>query len=335
MRRWVWLLVLAACGGGSGSVTLADYPQAFKDAYCRYLARCGEFPDVATCETANIGFNFHIDPSSQAAVDMNKVIFDGDQAAACLDAFGAQTCDSTDESGRSLPASCQNAVRGTVGSGGACAMNAECKSQTCDVPGCGSACCQGTCTGDAPPAPGGAGTSCTSSSNCTSGNYCDFTAMQCAALKPAGATCQSTSECAYGLGCAGTTTRTCKTLPALGEACPDLVCRDAGQYCSSAGTCMKVGLAGAACASVAECSAYYPCDTTAMKCTKGPTSGQACTTGQRCFDQDTFCDTTATAPTCIMLQPDGGACTSSSQCENDNCDMTGSSGVCTTPAVCI
>lgn len=335
MRRWAWLLVVAACGGGSGSVTIQEYPQAFKDAFCRYATRCGEFPDIATCESANIGFNLHIDPSSLAAVDMNKVIFNGDLAGKCLDEYGAQSCDTTDQDGRTF-ADCSNVVSGTVGSGGTCAINAECKSGTCNVPTCSMACCQGTCMGDAKPAPGGPGTMCTSSTQCSTGNYCDFTAMTCAALKTAGSTCQSTTECAYGLGCAGSTMRTCKALPKLGEACPDAVCRDAGQYCdATSSTCMKVGLSGASCTTALACSSYYPCDTTAMKCTKGPTSGQACTTSQRCFDADTFCDTSAASPTCVMLRADGGACMSNSQCENNDCMLAGSAGTCTTPAVCI
>jgi hypothetical protein len=335
MARWVIVLVLGAC---SNSVSLADYPDAFRDAYCNYLARCGAFPDVDTCKKANIGFNLHIDPSSQAAVDQGKVIFDGDTAAKCLDEFGSQTCDQTDASGRSLPTSCGNIVHGTVGAGGQCALDEECKSGTCDVPTCQMACCQGTCTGDAPPAPGGAGTACTGSSQCTSGNFCDFSATPtvCAPLKAAGATCQSTSECAYGLGCAGTTTRTCKTLPKLGEACPDGVCRDAGDYCSTTDmTCKKIGLAGATCTSSNECSSFYPCDTTTMKCTKGPGTGQPCGTSLRCFDAGTFCDTSATTPTCVTLRADGGACTASSQCESDNCDMTGSAGMCSEGTVCI
>jgi hypothetical protein len=207
----------------------------------------------------------------------------------------------------------------------------------CDVPACSMACCQGTCVGDAPPPPGGPGAMCSTSGDCTSGSFCDFslTSPVCTALKPAGATCQSTNECDYGLGCAGTTTRTCKTLPKLGEPCPDGVCRDAGNYCNAAGTCAKIGLAGAACTSTQECSSYYPCDTATMKCTQGPTTGEPCATGQRCFDANTFCDTSAAAPTCVTRRPDGGACTSSSQCESHNCDLTGSAGTCAEDAVCI
>lgn len=336
MRRWALaVVVLCACGGDA--ISLQDYPAAFKDAYCRYLTRCGAFPDVETCQRANIGFNLHIDASSQAAVDMGTVLFDGETAAKCLDELGSQTCDQTDASGRSYPEACNDLVQGTVAAGGACAFSEECTSRRCDIPACTMACCQGTCTGDAPPPPGGPGTACTLSSDCQSGTFCDFTATPttCTLLKTAGATCQSTNECAYGLGCAGTTTRTCKELPALGEPCPDGVCRDAGNYCSSAGTCAKIGLSGASCTDSEECSPFYPCDPATRQCTQGPGVGEPCPMGTRCFDADAFCDTAAATPTCAVLRPDGGACASNAQCESDHCDQTGSAGTCTEEAVCI
>jgi hypothetical protein len=175
---------------------------------------------------------------------------------------------------------------------------------------------------------------CSTSGDCTDDSFCDFSlnVPVCTALKPSGAACQATSQCAYGLGCANAT---CKPLPKLGEPCPDGVCRDAGNYCNAAGTCAQIGLAGDACTSNDDCSPFYPCDTTTMTCTQGPQTGEACAMGQRCFDADTFCDTSAAAPTCVTRRPDGGTCTSNSQCESHNCDQTGSAGTCTEEAVCI
>lgn len=335
MRSLLALLVLAGCGG---SLTIDEYPTALRDAYCKYLTRCGAFPDVDTCQHANIGINIVIDPSDQQAVDKGKVLFDGGLAQDCLDAFGAQTCDSTDEDGRSFVSQkCRDIIKGTVGNGGACALGAECKSGVCNVPTCTMACCQGTCMGDAPPPPGGAGSACTSSSGCAVGFYCDFTNQVCAELKAAGTTCSGNTECAYGLGCAGTPMRTCKALPKLGEACPDGVCRDAGNYCNAAMQCAKIGLEGTACSGTVggECSQFYPCDTQTMKCTKAPSAGQTCTA--RCFDANTFCDTGSAAPTCVSTRADGGACTTSSQCQSDHCDQGSGfgSGTCSTPAACI
>jgi hypothetical protein len=336
MRRWAWLAaLLSACGGG---ISIEEYPTAFRDAYCKYETRCGLFPDIGTCERANIGFNLVIDPSEKAAVDQGKTKFDGALASDCLDAFGAQTCDTTDEDGRAFfTEKCREIVKGTVGDGGACALDIECKSQTCNVPSCPDACCQGTCMGDALPTLGGAGATCGNGSNsCAVGFYCDFTTTTCMELKAAGATCNANNECAFGLGCAGTPARTCKALPALGEACPDGACRDAGTFCNAVGMCAKIGLAGATCgASVGQCSSFYPCDQSTMKCTAAPALGEACT--NRCFDGGTFCDTSSPTPTCVKTKADGGSCTSDSQCENNNCDTGsgGGSGTCATAAVCI
>src|SRR5690349_24985505 len=113
MRAWL-LVCLVAGGCGSSSVSLSDYPDAYRDAYCRYLTRCGAFPDMATCERANTGLDLFIDASAQASVDMGKVVFDGETAQKCLDQFGAQTCDTTDASGRSFPAACDHIIHGTV-----------------------------------------------------------------------------------------------------------------------------------------------------------------------------------------------------------------------------
>jgi hypothetical protein len=172
---------------------------------------------------------------------------------------------------------------------------------------------------------------------CAVGFYCDFTTMVCTELKAAGATCNGSNECAFGLGCAGTTTRTCKQLPKLGEPCPDGVCRDAGQYCNGAQQCVKIGLEGAACAQASgRCSSFYPCDTTTNKCTKAPSLGQPCT--GRCFDENAFCDTGSAAPTCVPIRADGQPCDGSSQCVSDHCDFgsgAGSAGTCTTPTACI
>jgi hypothetical protein len=328
-------VVVAACsGGGGGSVTLTEYPKALQDAYCRYLARCGAFPDVATCERANLGLPMQVSPRMQAEIDMGKVVYDSDKAGQCIDDFGAQSCDTTDEDGRVEPQSCIDITHGTVGSGGACADNNECASKMCNVPVCQMACCQGTCVGDTKPAPGGPGTVCMSQTQCTAGTYCDITSGMCTALKAAGATCTGSDECTYGLACVGAQqTRTCKALPTVGQACPDGVCRDAGNYCNAMGMCAQIGLAGATCTSSQQCSSFYPCDQATGMCTQAPKTGEACT--GRCFDVGTFCDTTAAMPTCVAIHADGDACTLSSQCVSDNCTLTGSGGTCTEMAVCI
>lgn len=332
MRKAFVVLAVIGCSGSSGGgfVPIDQAAQAFKQAECNYLARCGEFPDVSTCLAASLGFTFTNDPSLAAAVAAGKVIYDGNKLGQCYDQFGALSCDRTSQDARVEPAVCRDLVQGTVAANGVCANSAECKSQSCMVPTCGMACCMGTCVGDTPPPVEIAiGQSCaTTSSRCVAGAFCDMTAT-CAALKPSGATCNSSNECDYELGCAGTP-RVCKALPTVGQACPDALCRDSGSYCNSSGMCVMVGLPSATCATAADCSAYYTCDAT-KHCAPGPRLGEACSSTARCFDDATFCDPVSS--TCKALEANGTACTSNSQCQTNNCDTA--SQTCATKPVCI
>jgi hypothetical protein len=149
-------LVLAACGGGGGSVALEDFADKLADASCELLVKCGEARDVAACRAANTGLDTHLSASLGAAVKAGRAKFDGGAAQDCLDALGARSCDVTSQSNRELPASCRTTA-GTLHDTEACAVDAECISQVCDVPACGLACCIGACVGDDPPTLGQAG----------------------------------------------------------------------------------------------------------------------------------------------------------------------------------
>ena len=326
------LVVISVVGCGDDGVPLDDLPEKFRSEYCRYLARCGVVPSQSVCEGLNIGLGLSVDPSLEAAIDAGKVKYDGNLVASCYEQLGSASCDRTDEKGRMFGgADCAGAIKGTVGGGGECALDAECKSRECDVPDCPDACCQGTCVGDeAPRLPRQLGESCESSNDCASGSYCS--AAVCAALKPAGSMCIQTGECAYGLGCAGQP-RVCKVLPTAGEPCPDGQCRDEGTYCAAPGMiCAKVGLPGDACTTRADCSQFYSCDAT-MHCSEGAHEGQACNAMTRCADLGNFCDTTAMI--CKPPQPIGAACTSDTQCESNFCDGMAGMRTCQVEPICI
>src|SRR5512143_2624010 len=81
----VTCVLFAACG--TDPVSIDGYPEAFRDAYCRYLVKCGEAETVDTCMKLNISLTLRLSASQLAAVDMSKVKFDGDKARSCLDAF--------------------------------------------------------------------------------------------------------------------------------------------------------------------------------------------------------------------------------------------------------
>lgn len=319
MRRAALAFVLLVVGCDGGSVSIGEAPDKFRSEYCRYLARCHLVPSEGECEDLNIGISLNVDESLQAAIDAGKVKYDGEALARCYEAIGGFSCDRTDENGRRLTSqSCYDAVKGTVGAGGQCALDAECKSRVCDVPPCPDACCQGTCIGDTPP-PFGVplGGPCESSNDCDNGTYC--ASNVCTALKAAGSTCVGNAECDYGLGCAGAATaRVCKVLPKLGEACPDGACRDDGTYCDSTMTCKALGLPGDPCATQRDCSNYYTCDAT-LHCAQGPKIGESCMTGGRCSQAGAWCDA-AGSMTCKEPQADGAACTQNNQCTSNYCD---------------
>lgn len=339
-------LTQAACpffddsdGDGSNYVAIDQVDAATKDAWCTYLARCGEFPDQATCVGAYI-YNVPtwFDANIVAAIGAGRVVYNGSNMKLCLDAMANNTCDRTDQNGRANVAACRDLVRGTVAANGSCVIDEECISQQCTGSTTDTACVMGTCIGDTPPVrePAPLGMPCSGLGGCVDGAYCydDGFNPRCVELKDAGVDCISDDECGYGLGCIGVTgARVCAVLPAPDQPCPDGVCRDEGTYCGSTGTCQHVGLAGSACTtSSQQCSLFFPCDFASGVCKQGPSLGQPCSSSTRCFADGTFCDTSTF--TCVTLEPDGTACTSSLQCASELCDLSSSAPACIEPHVC-
>ncbi len=329
MRRWI-VILCAACGSNNGgSITYDQYAAQIESDYCSYLVRCGLFPDVATCESANHGVDFAPDPSTTAAIDMGRIAFDGTKAASCLAAFTASSCDQTMT--RGTPAACTNIVSGTVGSGGECALDAECISQACEVPNCTMACCQGTCAGGTAPSELATGMPCSTDDECVSGDFCDSQMGACEPFHAAGSACNDSFACALGYACAGAP-EACMTLPGTGSACPNSACANIGDHCGSAGICVHDGLPGDACTTNADCSPFFLCDTTTMQCAQGPGIGSSCEATQ-CFDANTYCtsETGSASPVCAPAGSDGAPCNFTDQCLSGHCDGS----ACDTPAVCI
>lgn len=326
----VALLWTTACGDdgsgfGVGDVDIEDAPAVARRALCHHAAMCGLFPDEATCLAANYGFTFAVDPSLVKAVREGRIKYDGRRLGDCYEQFGDDTCDRTDADGRNILLGCAGAIAGTIGDGGACAVEEECISGVCNIADCPDACCPGTCVGGtAPDREAQIGAACGANALCTVGAYC--AQGTCAALKPADATCFSGAECDYGLGCAGTP-RTCRPLPLLGEACMG-ECRDEGQYCNSMTmVCTQVGLPGDACSVTARCSSFYDCSPSTMQCVRGPAVGETCATNSDCFDYGTYCRGT----TCAPREPVGTACTDDDECATDFC---GPNGTCSARPTC-
>lgn len=309
------------CGGddgdgfGVGTIDIEDAPEVARRALCHHAAVCGLFPDEATCLAANFGFSFDLDPSLVAAVRAGRVKYDGRKLGDCYEQFGDATCDRTDADGRTFFTGCVGAIEGTIGDGGACAVEAECISGVCNIAQCPDACCPGTCVGGtAPDREAEIGEACGNEAVCGLGAWCSNSI--CTALKPADSTCVSSTECDYGLGCAGTP-RTCRALPLLGEACSgENTCRDEGQYCNTATMlCTQVGLPGDACSTTSRCSPYYDCDPTTMQCVRGAAVGEACTSASDCFDYGTYCK----ANLCAPREATGAPCADDDECAGDFC----------------
>jgi hypothetical protein len=328
----LFVLVHAGCffsdedGDPANYVAYDQIDIAYKDATCTYLARCGYFPDKATCISAELQPNgspfFVLSDQALASIGAARVRYNGSNVKTCFDAIAAKSCDTTDDNGRVVVPQCQQVISGAVDAGGECWADIECKSTSCQGNG-DSPCRVGTCVGEPvlPASPAQLGQSCYLGLGCAQGLYCDQFSSTCAMLKTAGTLCSSTNECEYGLGCAGTGTAgpTCRELPTIGQPCPDGLCRDDGAYCSSGTTriCMQVGVVGATCTSYEQCSQYYECDFMTSKCAEPPRIGESCSSGSMCFDADAYCDPTTT--TCMAGRADGSPCTSNLECASGAC----------------
>jgi hypothetical protein len=325
-------VLVAACG--TDSVSLEEYPQEFRDAFCRNFVKCGMVKDLDTCRKLNFGIDPYLTASGKAAIDMNKSDFDAGKAQACVDAIANSSCGATGELQRALfgarlPEACSLVLAGALHNGESCGLDDECISQDCRIPQCNMACCIGTCSGDAPPVLAKVGESC-AMADCVNAAYCDLAVDRCTALKPVNAACTSVFECQFDLACLGPAgARTCVTLPKVGEACQGF-CQDVGATCSPASsTCVKVGLSGDACASADDCSLLYGCDGTAH-CSGGLALGAACQGGDQCADALAFCD--LASGTCALPKADGMACEDGAQCVSHTCSAAGQ---CIPEPVCI
>lgn len=339
------LAVSASClisdddGDGTNYVPVNEIEQAYKDAQCEHLALCGVFPTRETCLAAELGSvgQFDVDPNVVAAIYGGHIVYNGSAVKACIDSIAARSCDTTEQSARTVSPECSSFFRGTLMAGEGCYIDEECISQRCSGES-GGTCSQGNCIGDTAPVvvPAQIGDSCSSFAGCVTGAYCDQLTNLCTTLKGSGVSCTLASECAYGLGCKGTTgARTCAALPAIGQACAvDGMCRDEGTYCDvTADMCKQLGLPNAQCTSSSQCSQYYPCDFTTSPgvCKQGAGLGQMCTGGSNCFDAGTFCDFNG-GGLCTAVKADGSPCSNSQECASGSCDFN--TQLCASPMTC-
>jgi hypothetical protein len=210
-----------SAGSSGSSVPLADMPDAYAEAYCALLERCGgvfydlttAYEDCVTLTAERIrqdGFS-----ALRGAVEDGSVEYHGNLVPACLEAIRNRSCEQLNE--RDI-AACNLAVEGTAAKGEPCTLSEECE---------GSLICE---TKDACP-----GT--------------------CVERYSAGVECAADDECADGLVCSDATAH-CVQPTALGEACgggveaqcgADLICTGDDRAMLRTGECVplsSVELAG-------------------------------------------------------------------------------------------
>jgi hypothetical protein len=302
---------------------------AYRDATCNFMVKCGLIEDLATCARTVpiVGF----DQLVRAAIRAGKVIFHADKVAACTNG-GYEGC-SRIGNFDFRPEACSQILEGTVVDGGQCALNEECVSQHCFVPTCSDACCRGFCDSASFLDPH-LGDACTAAMHCVN-SFCDSTTMICTAYLADGSACGDSSQCWSGYCENNICTR---RLPETGEDCTAYpLCRLAGDTCSPlTKKCTPYSLAGEPCAVYGNpvdsgCAPYHRCNT--GNTTQGtcelkvaPTLGESCeSSSSGCID-DSYCS--MTLQTCVVRNADGEPCSVNEQCQSLRCSLQTCAAVC-------
>lgn len=334
MLRFGALLSVAAMACSGPSIAFSDLDQELQQARCERLARCGIFPDEASCMTFS---RIVPDASLAGAVAAHKVSYDGERAKQCVDATAKQSCDLTTHDSHLGLKACSEMYSGTVAGGASCSIDAECASGTCELPALcpEKECCIGTCR--AAQSPGKAGASCAKTRDCVDGLACGAD-KTCHAPGDVGASCGSDRECGDGLGCVGivgTSPGTCRLLPHAGEPCPYLRCADENVRCDDANThtCVPFGLPGDPCPMGTECAFGIECEAATQRCREFPTLGMPCDSA---CGGDSFCsfEGTSTMGTCVAPFANSSPCDGYNQCASFYCEQGPIFDSCKDPYVC-
>ena len=282
----VVLLSVGACGGSGDPIPIDELAPRLTQALCTFEVRCGALPDQAACEQV-----FFFQQQLVADVKTGKVIYDGKAAAACLDLYRGLSCEISAQGSfiASHLQSCKETFKGTVSIGGACLMDEECLSQSCEKPACNSsiACCAGTCMAQIP-----AGGDCSSGGECADDLFCRYNGTDqvstCIAPIADGQPCTDVDICVTGRRCnlvAGTRAGTCGVLPAHGQSCPDTSCDSLTDTCDPVSkTCVsRIAVGGDCSAAPSGCVAYASCDPATKTCLARKRAGEACAQAADCL----------------------------------------------------
>jgi Dickkopf N-terminal cysteine-rich region len=292
----------AGCGGGGGGpVPIDQLGPHLVQALCDYGVRCSSYPDLASCMSANGDST----PQLVADVKAGKTLYDAAQAGACLDGLAPSGCTRSSEG--PIPAACDQAFKGTIAEGGACASGVECLSTICNFNACdiSTTCCPGVC-GPVRVTVAEGGVCGLPNTTCGTGMFCQFAtggASTCKRRGAAGAACTPGLECADGLTCVvsvGSRAGVCGSFPRTGEDCAttDGTCDARTDFCDpTTSKCTPRLAPGAACVpSASSCATYARCDVMSGKCVSLGGLGAACAAGSDCFSHQCVSGACAARP---------------------------------------
>jgi hypothetical protein len=308
------LAAVTACQGPA-PVPFPQLETSTLQAVCHLDVLCGAYPDQSTCLASHqVETQSYYDTLGQD-IESGKVVYDGDEARACIDKLNAASCTRDGPSPLHSAPACLTIFTGTVAVGGACFFAEECASGDCQGADttCSRAvqCCPGTCASLAPPV--AAGGSCLPPALCAPGLICVLElngTATCRATVGAGAPCPGYVPCASGLYC-DSVTMTCKIPGGAGAACNparDSTDCDIPYACdATTSVCTPPLPVGAACdPTTGGCVPYASCDAATGSCAARPSVGDPCDptgAGPACLDG--ACD--ATTALCTSMGT-GGAC---------------------------
>ena len=333
----LWLSSSIACDEGplgkdeEPTVSRQDLKKEELDARCEYLARCGYYPDKATCKDVN-----RPDPALVQAIGSSvfgRVDIDGEAAAVWLDTLRELSCIGTHEVAAALEEARDAVFTGKIKEGGECFSDYECEDgnvcdrNACQFGGGGNVCCVGYCVKyrilaerDACPLPTDDGTR--QFAECDPITWCAAPEVEEGAEPPTEGTC--TLKADNGLPCTES------------AGCAD------GQRCDANGTgsCFKLSPHDGPCNPMLSANPCLEvndvCDPATSTCKLAPGPGQPCPSNRcagwaRCEDDD---GDPGTPGTCIAYARRGEAC-DAIQCLGDLVCRDGFCQDLTTELVCL
>jgi hypothetical protein len=311
MMRSSWCIAwLVAFGCGPSSYT--DFRVQLDNRWCARQIRCGQ---VGASEPQKCGVPDVLALTEAGSVDVttaaanHKMLFHSDNASECLGAVKNAPCDPI-QAAADLYRHCHGVVTANVPAGGDCLGDEECAGGVCVGADCGGHCVPYAAPGSAC-MPSGAPPAMACDPTFA---WCDGSV--CQVHKQPGDACAQDRECAFDYVCV---VGKCDDPVRLseGDACnagAQPPCKD-GLRCDETGTCVKPGVAGAACTRPTACSDGLAC--IAGQCAPWLDAGGACTMASATSASGCPATQACAGTSCVAMAKKGApnaACTVDDDC---------------------